>query len=278
MTSANVTAGGVPADALARLSALAQRPNQPEAVQRALADLAEVASIDPTRRQRARIDAQIEIGIEALTPAAPNVPLAAAMAEQARLRIFARTSRFFRRLLGDTDGDARAILDRAILISFLFLLLTIVLFDAVVALLVWAVACATERTFDSLASRIPIFEMNYMLAVFFGYVGGITSLMFRLSAAQENAVPARILFFMQVYKPLLGSAFAGVIYCMLKSGFVLPGLQSIDNVYFFCFIGFLSGFSERFAPDLLSRAEGRFRGPHATGSMEPTKPTAPKVA
>ncbi|MGE0723466.1 MAG: hypothetical protein AB7O45_03775 [Alphaproteobacteria bacterium] len=278
MTDTDMAAVTGSGDFVARLRALAERPSQPEAVQRTIAELAEIASIDPSRRRRAGIDAQIEIGIEALTPPAPNVALAALMAEQARLRVFARTSGLFRGFLRDTDGAARAILDRAIVVSFFFFLLTTVLFDVLVALLVWAVARATGGAFDDLAGRIPIFEMYYMLAVFFGYVGGVTSLMFRLSAAQEAGVPVRILFFMQVYKPLLGSAFAGVVYCMLKSGFVLPGVQSLDNTYFYCFIGFLSGFSERFAPDLLSRAEGRYREPTASSTPEARKGADPKEA
>jgi hypothetical protein len=66
-------------------------------------------------------------------------------------------------------------------------------------------------------------------------------------------------------RPLIGAIFGLAIYFALKSGFIDIG-QSDKDFYFFAFLAFVAGFSERAVPDLLRGAERRLAGSDATRS------------
>jgi hypothetical protein len=70
------------------------------------------------------------------------------------------------------------------------------------------------------------------------------------------------LFLNCFFKPLVGGIFAGIVYCMLdtnlfggalKAGFV--GDKEYLYILLVGVIGFIAGFSERFAADAISAAE-----------------------
>jgi hypothetical protein len=72
-----------------------------------------------------------------------------------------------------------------------------------------------------------------------------------------------LVFLTAFLKPLLASVFAIVIFSIFKSGLItLPGISLIDSDektrYIIWIMGFLSGFSERFAGDIIARAEASF--------------------
>lgn len=60
-------------------------------------------------------------------------------------------------------------------------------------------------------------------------------------------------------RPLIGAVFGVALYFALKSGFISIG-ETNQNFYFFAFLAFLAGFSERAVPDLLRAAEQRLGG------------------
>jgi hypothetical protein len=66
-------------------------------------------------------------------------------------------------------------------------------------------------------------------------------------------------------RPFVGAAFAVAIFLLLKSGLVDLGQD--DTVYFYAAIGFLAGFSERWARVIVGGALG--------GTAAPPSPPAP---
>lgn len=53
-------------------------------------------------------------------------------------------------------------------------------------------------------------------------------------------------------RPIVGAIFGVAAYFALKSGFIDLGA---DSFYYYAFISFVAGFSERFVPDLVGKAE-----------------------
>jgi hypothetical protein len=60
-------------------------------------------------------------------------------------------------------------------------------------------------------------------------------------------------------RPWIGALFGVAFYFALKSGFVDIGDHN-RNFYFFAFLSFVAGFSERMIPDLLRSTEQKFAG------------------
>jgi hypothetical protein len=60
-------------------------------------------------------------------------------------------------------------------------------------------------------------------------------------------------------RPFIGAIFGLALYLALKSGFIDIG-ENNRNFYFFAFLAFLAGFSERAIPELLRTAEQRLGG------------------
>lgn len=91
-----------------------------------------------------------------------------------------------------------------------------------------------------------------------GALGGIVSIMIRLQDfASVSAKDPTVLFFTGFFKPIVGMSFALFVFSCLNAG-ILPLSIKLDSPaasYFFLALGFVSGFSERFAQDVASRAE-----------------------
>jgi hypothetical protein len=79
-----------------------------------------------------------------------------------------------------------------------------------------------------------------------------------LSRRRTLDVPA--LFWTGLLKPVVGVAFALFVYALLKSGVLKPGVADANLIYLYVVIGFIAGFSERFAPDLITRIEKQVGG------------------
>jgi hypothetical protein len=64
------------------------------------------------------------------------------------------------------------------------------------------------------------------------------------------------LFFTGFFKPIIGTAFALFVFATLKAGLIPLAIdESVEGLYFFAALAFVSGFSERFAKDIAERAE-----------------------
>jgi hypothetical protein len=85
-----------------------------------------------------------------------------------------------------------------------------------------------------------------------GGLGAIVSVATRIlkQPIKTDASPNNM-FWTGLFKPLVGTIFALFVYVLLNSGLV--PLQTVDvkkQTFFFAAVGFISGFSERLAPDL----------------------------
>jgi len=89
-----------------------------------------------------------------------------------------------------------------------------------------------------------------------GALGSIASIMVRLrDFTLVEAPDSTILFFTGLFKPIVGMAFALFVYTVLRSGLVPLDIQPEKSMYFFAALSFVAGFSERFAQDVMSKAE-----------------------
>ena len=92
--------------------------------------------------------------------------------------------------------------------------------------------------------------------IFFAGLGTIVSVLLRLSTldvVQEISRP--ILLISGLGRPFVASAFALVVYLMLANKLVSVSLNQPDEAGSYLVVAFLSGFSERFAQDLLDRVQ-----------------------
>ena len=114
-----------------------------------------------------------------------------------------------------------------------------------------------------------------------GGVGAVVSAMVRISS-KGFELPQEMgrlrTSFAGAFRPVIGCIFAVLVFAFLASGLstslgLPPDTQ--QRIYFVLVIGFLSGFSERFAKDILVKAEGTITGtPGETDIESPATPAA----
>jgi hypothetical protein len=151
--------------------------------------------------------------------------------------------------------------------------------------------------FDLLASRhkLPMFVLfagpEFMTTVTFGFLGAMVSIAFRLDTTEIERVGLIPLYLTSLIKPYIGAMFGLIVYCILQTKIIsIAGIndnpvQTLEQVqsytakdriwavngevftvhdYLLLFmsalVGFLSGFSERFAADLLDKSSRAFMG------------------
>jgi hypothetical protein len=119
----------------------------------------------------------------------------------------------------------------------------------VLAAIVTAIVAASTGTLDTPA----------MLSVLGGATGAVVSVLSRMSSGNLKLSPEsgkktiRALGFM---RPVIGATFGAVIYLFLDGGIVdvLAPPTTGSHLAFYAGLGFLSGFSERFAQDVIEQA------------------------
>lgn len=89
-----------------------------------------------------------------------------------------------------------------------------------------------------------------------GALGSIVSIMVRIQdfVVLKDTDPS-VLFFTGFFKPVIGMSFALFVFAVLSSGLIPVTIEASKARYFFAALAFVSGFSERFASDVASRAE-----------------------
>ncbi|MGO7116280.1 hypothetical protein [Rhizobium leguminosarum] len=116
---------------------------------------------------------------------------------------------------------------------------------------------------------------NLMVAVLFGFLGSIVSILLRLSEFEAMVGRSRqFLRYTGMTLPIIGGTFAAVIAALFESKVINMSLGNTAenaalNPNLFILIGFLCGFSERFARGILTDVESKFtsqRPPGQTGS------------
>lgn len=106
------------------------------------------------------------------------------------------------------------------------------------------------------------FPTGYIFACVFGVLGSIVSIFFRLSEFESLTGRSRpFLMLTGAFLPIVGSVFAVVVYAMFRSGLFKVSLGDVEitespRIEVAMILGFLCGFSERFARGMLERVAG----------------------
>ncbi len=98
-----------------------------------------------------------------------------------------------------------------------------------------------------------------LLVAIVGAVGSAISIMVRIQNFEslKNTDPT-ILFLVGLFKPIIGVVFALFVLAVLRSSVLPVKIDTTNEYYFFAALAFVSGFSERFAQDMVTRAEETF--------------------
>jgi hypothetical protein len=106
------------------------------------------------------------------------------------------------------------------------------------------------------------FPGGYVLAPVFGILGSIVSIFFRLSEFETLAGKSRIFLMLTgAFLPITGSIFAVVIYATFQAGIFKLSVSDVSitqstDLKIAILVGFLCGFSERFARGTLEKIAG----------------------
>lgn len=182
---------------------------------------------------------QAEIAAKAILANPPSLTLADAIQTELSDRVGSRPG-VFRSLFRGGSPPTRVLLGMGTLLYFL------------VPLLAFAIPRLSNVPPVILGVSTPLLE----LVAFAGGLGSIVSIMVRMKdfAPLRDADQA-VLFFTGFFKPLVGTAFALFVFAILNSGLLPVSIDASKSLYFFGALAFVSGFSERFASDVASRAE-----------------------
>ncbi len=100
---------------------------------------------------------------------------------------------------------------------------------------------------------------DLVLITVIGALGSVTSIMVRLQDfdARANIKPGVLVLF-GFFKPIIGMFFALFSYTLFNAG-LLPAVQIPEgkDIYFYMTLAFITGFSERFAGDIISQVQQR---------------------
>ena len=111
----------------------------------------------------------------------------------------------------------------------------------------------------AIALFTPLLDEAATVSVLGGAAGAVVSVMNRMTSGSLKVRPEagtktiRALGFM---RPAIGAVFGAVIYLFLDGGIVqvLSPPDGGENLAFYAALGFISGFSERFAQDVIAQA------------------------
>jgi hypothetical protein len=148
------------------------------------------------------------------------------------------------------------------------------LFVVLVLALLISLIIAEGHRLASIASRemeyeLPLFEAirnfpiaQFMLLTHAAFIGSVVSIVVRLrDFLSVGAFSTLLIFVSVVTRPFISATFAIFAFAMMKAGvvsFLGINLDSPEGPYLAWGIGFLCGFSERLAQDIVVRAGGAF--------------------
>jgi uncharacterized membrane protein len=115
--------------------------------------------------------------------------------------------------------------------------------------------------------------MLLIIAIHAAFIGGIVSILARVDDFTTDPTQTPLLVYIAIFrKPFLAAIFVVLVFSVLRSGLI--SFQGVDLTgasapYLAWVVGFLCGFSERFAQDFVVSASGRFSGP----GVRPSQPS-----
>ncbi len=137
--------------------------------------------------------------------------------------------------------------------------LSIVLFGMFVTTIVGHIAVFLGyKLLNDLVSNLNLNLPLILITVLSAGWGSVLSMATRLTNAETKFYDVndhRVLFLTGFFKPLIGVIFSIFISALVMSGFIPLNINTENDKYLFAIIGFLSGFSERFAKDIISKTE-----------------------
>ena len=114
-----------------------------------------------------------------------------------------------------------------------------------------------------------------IIAIHAAFIGGIISILARMQDFLADPTQTPLLIYISIIrKPFLAVTFVVLVFSVLSSGLISfrgVDLAGAGGPYLAWVVGFLCGFSERFAQDFIVSASGRFSepGPPDVRSSQP---------
>jgi hypothetical protein len=137
--------------------------------------------------------------------------------------------------------------------------LSIVLFGIFVTTILGHIAVFVGyKLLNDLVSSLNLQLPLILITVLSAGWGSVLSMATRLTNAETKFYDVndhRVLFLTGFFKPIIGVIFSIFISALVMSGFIPLNINTENDKYLFAIIGFLSGFSERFAKDIISKTE-----------------------
>jgi hypothetical protein len=187
-----------------------------------------------------QIIAEARVAISALLRKGPKLQLAQTIRYRLEMELLRHDGRFTSYLVKTTNGNPTVIVSFGILIT-----------------LVIALIYNISLSLETRLSLIHLAEADAFTVAMAAFFGGVVSVLSRLHEFSKLRVFDPVFLFCNgLLKPYVGIILGIFVYALLKCGFiVVPGIEaSAQHVWYV--LGFLSGFSERFTKDLISRGEG----------------------
>jgi hypothetical protein len=108
-----------------------------------------------------------------------------------------------------------------------------------------------------------------------GALGSVISVMYRINDFNQDSTNGPLLlFFTGLFKPIIGVGFAWFVFVALSAKLTTLVQPAPDAVpYFYAALGFLAGFVEKFAPDLIDTVGQAVNNTGATSTTPPAAKT-----
>jgi hypothetical protein len=199
----------------------------------------------------------LEVAAQALLQEQPNLPLASKIRKHIQSRLKKKKS-----LLQGASPSSQVFLGGLTFLGAVFLIFvaTPLLLKILAYVFNWgsplAGAFQPNGVFGWWGSGWGIIPPTYKYAAAAGAVGGFTSLMVRMTDfARLHDANFAILFSIGLFRPLIGLIFAIFVVGIVESGILAVTVDEGKKKPFCLILGFIAGYSDIFARDILTKAE-----------------------